>query len=86
MKLVSKITEALPGAGRILIWVLPVWFFLFWLIAGRTPFEGPMDMIFWWFYICGLVMYVTRNRRDGGASQTLEEKGWYIRGGVLRRR
>ena len=82
MKLVSKIVEALPGAGRILIWVLPVWFFGFLVLMDRIPFGD----LFPWFYICALIMYVTRNRRVGGASQTLEEKGWYIRGGVLRRR
>lgn len=82
----TKIRAALPGAGRILFWVLPVWFIGFLTLMGRIRLQGVVIFVLSWFVICGLITYVTRNRRVGGPSQTLEEKGMYIRGGVLRRR
>ncbi len=85
MTLHTKIMSAMPGAGRILFWVLPIWFIGFLTVMGRVRIEGAMLLFFSWFAICGLIAYVTRNRRVGGASETLEEKGWHIRGGVLRR-
>jgi len=85
MKLHSKIMSAMPGAGRILFWVLPIWFIGFLTVMGRVRIMGAVIFVVSWFLICGLITYVTRNKRIGGASETLEEKGWHIRGGVLRR-
>lgn len=80
----TRLRAALPDAGRILRWVLPLWLIAYlYFIASYIHFGFSWKVLIMWllFYVASAYVSRVEVRRN----ETLQEKGFKIRGGILRR-